>query len=238
MPPPRKQQKVRQNLDSKESINFLIKSLQNNFKKQEKHIKKELKQREIPQDLAIYLFLSDFIHKSKHYTPRNIKETSDFKTLFEYFTTLKYAHCGQKPYALQLLLKEFNLESRIISYSDTFGWAHGFLEINAQGFWQILDPTFNLLFDIGVDKIIENPYCKRKILSLYSNEFYANSDHEKFLNTILDENFHTTFKYNKEWFSFMGFYPFVPPILTFTLVQDGKREVIYDIRKDSRYTFI
>lgn len=210
------------------------------FKKQEKTIQRELKERGLDINLSLYLFLSDFIHKSKHYPPRNTKETQTFNNLYEYFTRLNYAHCGQKPYALRLLLKEFGLQSRVISYSDLFGWAHGFLEIKVQDKWQILDPTFNMFFNIGVEDIIKDPYCPRKILSLYSNEFYTDSTntHQNFIQTIIDENTHTTFKYNKEWFMFMGFYSFVPPILYYHLVENENRSTLYDIRQDKRYTFV
>ena len=60
------------------------------------------------------------------------------------------------------------MESRVVSYSNILGWAHGFLEIKINAKWQILDPTFNMFFNIGVEDVIANPYCERKILSLYS----------------------------------------------------------------------
>ena len=80
----------------------------------------------------------------------------------------------------------------------------------------------------------------RKVLNLYSSEFYTDSTdlHKDFIATQIDENFHTTFKYCREWFAFMGFYPFVPPVLTFYETKKGVRKELYDIRKDNRYRFI
>lgn len=218
----------------------LLQTLQNDFSKKQNQITKELRARGIPAELALSLYLSDFIHKSKHYTPRDIKESVVFADLIEYFTKLKYAHCGQKPYALQMLLEHFGIHSRVISYSDLFGWAHGFLQVEIEGKWRILDPTFHVYFDIGVEEIIKNPYCHRKILSLWSEEFYADKtkNYEDFINSQIDERTHTTFKYCREWFMFMGFYPFVPPILYFHENIKGKAVEIYDIRKDRNYQFI
>ncbi|WP_297812022.1 hypothetical protein [uncultured Helicobacter sp.] len=137
-------------------------------------------------------------------------------------------------------VRKFKIKSRNISYSDIFGWAHGFVEVLIDERWQILDPTFNVYFDINISDIIQNPYCKRKILSFYSDEFWTDKtkEHEKFIRTQIDKNHHTTFKYNKEWFMFMGFYPFVPPILYFKERKNGTTIDIYDIRKDNRYRFI
>ncbi len=103
--------------------------------------------------------------------------------------------------------------------------------------WRILDPTYNLYFDIGIENIIENPYCHRKVLHLYSDEFYTDSTqkHENFICTQIDANTRTTHKYNKEWFSFMGFYPFVPPIWYFHEHFSKETITLYDIRNDSRY---
>ncbi|TLD84503.1 transglutaminase domain-containing protein [Helicobacter sp. MIT 11-5569] len=213
--------------------------MRDDFNKQSKSLHKQLKQRGIQEELAFYLYLNDFIHKTKHYTPRNTTENVIFKNLYEYFTKLKYGHCGQKPYALYMLLEHFGMESRVISYSDIRGWAHAFLEVKTHNQWQILDPTFNVFFNIGVEDIIQNPYCERKILSLYSNEFYTDStqDYEDFIRTIIDENTHTTIKYNREWFMFMGFYSFVPPIFTFH-INKPEQHCLYDIRQDNRYQFI
>ena len=224
-----------------QNFNELLENLHLDFNKQEKKLKKELKIRGIPEALALSLYLNDFIHKSKHYTSKDIKDDNfPFANLIEYFTYLKYAHCGQKPYALQMLLKEFSIPSRTLAYNDIFGWSHGFLQVEVDGKWKILDPTFNVYFDIGIEDIIENPYCYRKILSLYSDEFYCDKseNYENFIKTQIDENTHTTFKYCREWFMFMGFYPFVPPILEFYETKDKKRIDLYDIRKDTRYTFI
>lgn len=235
MPPPVATIK---NTPTIQDLDILLESLEKDFKKQQKSIQKELQKRGIPKEFAFYLYLNDFIHKTKHYTPRNTSENVIFKNLYEYFTLLKYAHCGQKPYALRMLLMYFNMESRVISYSNILGWAHGFLEIKINAKWQILDPTFNMFFNIGVEDVIANPYCERKILSLYSNEFYTDStqDYENFMQTIVDENTHTTFKYNREWFMFMGFYPFTPPVLTFN-IEEPQKVVLYDIRQDNRYQF-
>ena len=219
----------------------LIESLHNDFKKKEKKLQNELNKREIPISLALTLYLNDFIHKSKHYTPRNENDDNkNFTSLIEYFTLLKYGHCGQKPYALQMLLKEFNVLSRVIAYNDIFGWSHGFLQVEVDGKWKILDPTFNVYFNIGIEDIIKNPYCHRKILSLYSDEFYCDKseNYENFIKTQIDENTHTTYKYCREWFMLMGFYPFVPPILEFYETRDKKRIELYDIRKDAHYTFV
>ena len=237
-PPPNdllaKPRKLKAHLDE------LIASLKQDFSKQQNKIQDELKMRGIPQDLALGLYLSCFIHQNKHYTPRNVKEEEPFSNLIEYFTKLKYAHCGQKPYALQMLLEIFDIKSRVISYSDIFGWAHGFLQIFLEGKWRILDPTFNVYLDIGIEDIIKEPLCVRKVLNLYSSEFYTDSTdlHKDFIATQIDENFHTTFKYNREWFAFMGFYPFVPPVLTFYETKKGVRKELYDIRKDNRYRFV
>lgn len=230
-PPPRK--------PTTKDLNKLINALKLDFNKQEKHLQKELQERGIQKEIAIYLYLNDFIHKTKHYTPNNIKENIAFKNLYEYFTKLEYGHCGQKPHALFWLLEHFGLESRVVSYSDILGWSHGFLEVKTHNQWQILDPTFNVFFNIGTEDIIQDPYCKRKILSLYSNEFYTDStqDYEDFVQTIINTNTHTTFKYNREWFMFMGFYPFVAPILTFNLRKPESKN-LYDIRQDSRYQFV
>ena len=228
--------------NKKESLKFLrdlLENLSNDFSKQQGKIAKELSQRGIPKELALSLYLSDFIHKSKPYTPRNLQENVSFTNLIEYFIKLKYAHCGQKPYALKMLLKEFDISSRVISYSDLFGWTHGFLQVEIKNKWQILDPTFNVYFNIGVEDIIQNPYCERKILSLWSNEFYVDKSnfYENFIKTQIDEKAHTTFKYCREWFMFMGFYAFVPPILYFHENIEGKAIELYDIRKDRRYSF-
>ncbi|MBD5164441.1 transglutaminase-like domain-containing protein [Helicobacter sp.] len=236
-PPENKPLKAR---EANQCLQELFVSLQGDFEKRQKSIERELNVRGIPKQLAFCFYLNVFIHKSKHYTPRELKESVQFATLIEYFIKLQYGHCGQKSYALCMLLENFGIEARVISYSDIFGWAHGFCEVFINEKWQILDPTFNMYFDIGVQEIIKNPYCKRKILSFYSNEFWVDKSqgYEQFIQTQIDANHHTTFKYNKEWFMFMGFYPFVPPILYFNQINNGQKIELYDIRKDTRYQFV
>lgn len=226
--------------ESQGFLEELLQKLQNDFSKKQNKIKKELKWRGIPQELALSFYLNDFIHKSKHYTSRDIKENVVFTNLIEYFMGLKYAHCGQKPYALQMLLEYFGISSRVISYSDLFGWTHGFLQVEIENKWRILDPTFHVYFDIGVEDIIENPYCNRKILSFWSEEFYVDKtiNYNKFINSQIDERTHTTFKYCREWFMFAGFYPFVPPILYFQENIKGEVVKLYDIREDRNYQFV
>lgn len=223
-----------------ESLESLLEALQKDFAKKQKQLEKELESRGISKALSLAFYLNVFIHQSKHYTPRGVEEKVSLKDLIDYFTQLKFGHCGQKPYALEMLLEKFGIQSRVISYSDIFGWAHGFVEVFIDEKWQILDPTFNVYFNIGVQEIIANPYCKRKVLSFFSNEFWTDKtqEYEEFIQTQIGANHHTTFKYNKEWFMFMGFYPFVPPILYFKHNKNGQATEIYDIRKDARYQFV
>lgn len=101
----------------------------------------------------------------------------------------------------------------MISYSDILGWSHGFLEVKTNNQWQILDPTFNVFFNIGTEDIIQDPYCKRKILSLYSNEFYTDStqDYEDFVQTIINTNTHTTLNIIGNGLCLWDFIPLLHP---------------------------
>lgn len=136
--------------------------MQKDFSKKQKQLEKELESRGISKNLAFCFYLNVFIHKTKHYTPREVSENVKFENLLEYFTKLEFGHCGQKPYAFVMLLEHFGIESRVVSYSDIFGWAHAFVEVLIDSRWQILDPTFNVYFNIGVQEVIQNPQCKEK----------------------------------------------------------------------------
>lgn len=122
------------------------------------------------------------------------------------------------------------------------GWAHGFCEVKMSEAdnWNILDATFNCYFDIGVDEIIADFYHPRKVLFFESNELYIDEskEHDEFMSTQVNEQLHTTYKYNIQWFSSMGFYPLVPPILHFHCTDKNGSQTLYDIRADKRIQFV
>ena len=221
-------------------VDYFVDLLQKDFAKKQKSIEQELDSRGISHKLALGFYLSCAIHVSKHYTPKNVSEDVVLENLTDYFCNLQYAHCSQKAHALDMLLGYFDIKSHRIGYSDILGWTHGFCEVLIDDKWQILDPTFNMYFNINVRDIIQNPFCVRKVLSFYSNEFYADNgkEHLDFIQTQLDNQKHSTFKYNREWFMFMGFHTYKPAVLWFHQIENGQTTEIYDIRKDSRYRFV
>ena len=221
-------------------VDYFVDLLQKDFAKKQKSIEQELDSRGISHKLALGFYLSCAIHVSKHYTPKNVSEDVVLENLTDYFCNLQYAHCSQKAHALDMLLGYFDIKSHRIGYSDILGWTHGFCEVLIDDEWQILDPTFNMYFNINVRDIIQNPFCVRKVLSFYSNEFYADNgkEHLDFIQTQLDNQKHSTFKYNREWFMFMGFHTYKPAVLWFHQIENGQTTEIYDIRKDSRYRFV
>lgn len=179
--------------------------------------------------------MCDFIHKTRHYPPINYtpKNNIIINNLQDYFT-LEYAHCSHKPKALQVLLSHFNIHSKVCGYTNLLGWAHGFLEVTHNDVSYILDPTFNMYMNINTNTLIKDPYSTRKILQFSSNEFYIDNldSYTNFICGMLNHEYHTTYKYSREWFKFIGFYPYVAPI--FQLSQENS--IIYDIRLDSRFS--
>ena len=138
----------------------------------------------------------------------------------------------EKVISVQNLKKTFKKDTAVenVSFELMAGNIMGLLGTNGAGMY----------FNINVRDIIQNPFCVRKVLSFYSNEFYADNgkEHLDFIQTQLDNQKHSTFKYNREWFMFMGFHTYKPAVLWFHQIENGQTTEIYDIRKDSRYRFV
>jgi len=101
------------------------------------------------------LFYMNFVHMYGYYGSRNLKE----KTLKEILTGSEYFHCGTNTTFLAMLLDKAGFDFRTVSIND---FQHGYVEVNFNGQYNLLDPTVNLWFDKSTEEIIagEHPVVK------------------------------------------------------------------------------
>lgn len=211
--------------------------LQEEIARLREEVQQELVERGLDLEMADILICNEVAHRSKPYPPRGVEVGESVSSIEHYLRSFVYAHCSHKPQFLKLLLDRLGIEGRVIDYQDIQGWGHSFLEAKVKGEYQIFCPTFNMFLPFNIDQIIDDPYRRRYVLYLYSKEFYATAqvgEYEEFYQSIVDEQEHVSYRYNREWFARLGLYPFVPPIYEF--VCEG--EVLYDVRGDSRFRFV
>jgi len=200
--------------------------------------------RAIDEELALLFFLTNLVHISKYYPPRGVEQEDEFNSIDSYYKNMKYAHCGHKAKLLEIFLDTLNRykKYRVILYKDINNWAHSFVEVSCNGKQYLFCPTFNMFLNTDINNLIKNPWIPREVLYLYSQEYYKsnlnNTSYEEFYSLRVDSNLHTTLKYNREWFAFIGFYPWIPPIYSLTEINNDKERIIYDIQKDKRFKFI
>jgi hypothetical protein len=208
------------------------------FEKLKSGIEEELDERGLDRGLALAFFLTHIAHISKLFPPRGVEQAQEYDSIESYYKNMEFAHCAHKSDLLYRILSLFSMyDLSQISYSNIHGWSHGFVELVHEEKRYIFCPTFNMFMDVGVEDFIDNPWCSRTILYLYSEEFYKSSldssAYEEYYQKRVDENAHTTIKYNRDWFAFTGFFPLIPPSHKFH--RDGKE--IYDVQKDNRFIF-
>ncbi|WP_022852262.1 hypothetical protein [Limisalsivibrio acetivorans] len=189
------------------------------------------------------LFFTDLLHRAVPFTPMGKRETAANKSvpqsLREYLDA-PFAGCDVKAESLLKLLKTLDIKCRYVQFADTQNWSHAFMEVDTGDGYEMYCPTFNLWMKTNIDEIIEDPWRTRKFMELYSSEFCLDTPFgddngfEEFIDEQADANDHTVFKYNRSWFTCMGYYPMVPPSVLFQV--DYKP--YYDMRKDDRYLFV
>ena len=93
------------------------------------------------------LFYMNFVHMYGYYGERNLKEQS----LKEILWNGEYFQCGTFTTFLAMLLDRAGYEYRTVSIKNG---AHGYVEVNFDKKWQILDPTLNIWINKSTEELL------------------------------------------------------------------------------------